>query len=301
MPPAEVPDQRVTDGRRVIEESARIVAQADDAAARIVGQRFIAVVGQANEGMMHVHRDGIAVGRHAREVPAGRLAGERHDRLELRIIGKRLRAWQEDRGAVTIDLVVAFLQPRQSRAHAMGIADQERGRIDDRRPVLRVEVREAPDDRTGERLGNRLPLMIIVAGRAVLEIVLDKENFRPAAQEAHDLRCAELAAIEPQIIGAHAARQRRLVDERCVEVLDTQQDATLVLIPPEIDEAFMGVVRVESQFVGQGRSRPRKAQQGQQGPRLRWHESPSGVARNATRDDTANQYEDTDSEQQFRV
>ena len=66
MPTTEVYRQVFTDVRRVIGVSLAFITETDDTASRVVGHGLVAVVRQANEGMVDMDSDGFGIRRHGR-------------------------------------------------------------------------------------------------------------------------------------------------------------------------------------------------------------------------------------------
>ncbi len=156
---------------------------------------------------MDMHGDGTGIRDNGRKQLALRIADHRHNGLDLGVVGECLRARQVDRGARRVDRIGALPERLQPPRHAMRVINEERRGIDDCR-VTGFDIFESPDNGARKGLVDRSPLVPVVARRTVLQIVFDKQHLRPAANKTHDTRGAELAAVQADIVGAHAARQR---------------------------------------------------------------------------------------------
>ncbi len=195
---------------------------------------------------MQVHADGLPVGYDRRQVAAGRLAGERDDGLHLRVVGEGLRHRQVDRGTRCVRRERALVHVCEARRDRMRVPDQEVGRIDQHRAVALPDGLETPDHRARKRLVDRRLLERIVAGRSIAEIVFDQQHLRPRTLERNDLCRSQLPAVETDIVGADAARHRRLVQEFLVEIVDLDDQPALAIVPVEVVEARQMLVTAES-------------------------------------------------------
>ncbi len=99
MAPPEIHDQRVTNRCRVVGEAAVVVTQPDHTGTRIVGQRLVVVVREANKRVMDMHGQRRGVGHDGWQIRPRRATDQRDDRFHFGIVRERLRAWQEYRGA----------------------------------------------------------------------------------------------------------------------------------------------------------------------------------------------------------
>ena len=239
---AVIPLQRVADGRCIVRESAVAVGNAEDARPRIERQRLVALVRQANERVMHVHGHGRRVRHDSRQMRTGRLARQRHDGLDLTVVGKDPGPRQVDHRPARIHFEAAFLGLVEPRGEAMRIANEERRAVDEDLAVALLDDVESPQDGARERLVDSLLLTRVVAVGPEVEIVRRQEDAGPAPEKADDVPVTELATVEAEIVRADAPRERRLVQERLVEGLNADQQLARLLVPVKIDEAVETLV-----------------------------------------------------------
>ena len=98
MAAPEVLDQLATNRRRIVRKPAAVIAQSDYAGARIIRQRLVVVVGQTNERVVDMNCQCIAVRDNGPEMRPGSTADQCDDRLDLGVIRKCFRTWQENCG-----------------------------------------------------------------------------------------------------------------------------------------------------------------------------------------------------------
>ena len=180
--------------------------------------------------------DGHRAGRRGRlgDEPAGlAVGGEGQRRLDLGVLREALGPPGLDGAAGLVEPVEPLLRPPQPIGHAVGIAEEEGGRVDEHSASLLGLDLEPPVHRLRERLLDRPPLGRPVGERPVLVVRLDQQDLRPDPPERHDPRVAELPAVEPDRVRTQPARQRDLVQEFLVEPRDLHPELALGLVPVE--------------------------------------------------------------------
>ena len=136
---ATVVDAQVfADGRRVVSETAGVVAQADYPTTRVVRQWFVVIVWKADKRMMNMNRHRARIRHNARQMLARGFTGESDYRLNLRVIRECLGARQVHCRTGSVNTVSSLAAVTNYPRHAMRIADEECGRINDRRSRGRI-------------------------------------------------------------------------------------------------------------------------------------------------------------------
>ena len=241
VPHDEPLDQRLGHRRREVGPG-----RPERAGARIERQRLVARLRQPHEGVVLLHGDGRRRRRDvgdaaARQAAAGLVdavaaAGEREDRVQLGVARERLGPRQVHRAPRRVEAVARRLEAADDVVH---VAQDERGRVDEDAAVGFGGGLEAPQHRRRERLRHRPPLVGVVAGRAKRVVRLDQQHLLADPLEAHDVRRAELAAIEADVVRAQAGRQRRVIEQLRVERRDLEPDRAVGTVPVERDEAVL--------------------------------------------------------------
>jgi hypothetical protein len=226
-------------------------------------------------------------------------------RLDLGVLRERLRAREEDRAAVRVDVVRALFGVAEPGDHAVGVAQEQVGRVDEHAVGVGRRDGEAPRDRLGERLDDRAPLGRVLARGAVAVVALHHEHARADALEDYDATGAELPLVEPDRVRSEPGGERDLIEDLGVEARDLEVHPPRARVPVERHEAVdllhpdglgrqgrqlrgrVGRLRVLRSFVlsGGARDRPERHQD-QRGGRAhgpRHSLTPSSVSRSARR------------------
>ena len=121
------------------------------------------------------------VGGDGGQMRARRLSRQRDHGLDFRVVRETPGSRQVDRRAASVRLVFAFAGGLQRRREAMGIAQEEVGRIDEQSLAAPGDCVESAQHRPGERGLDGQPLGRIVTVGDVVRVVLDQEYARTGA------------------------------------------------------------------------------------------------------------------------
>ncbi len=190
-----------------------------------------------------MHGRGLRAGRHVGDAPALRRIGrprlvaavarEREEDVNLGVLRKRLRAGHIDGAAARVHAVAG--RP-EARDHAVHVAHQEVGGIDEHAAVGFGANRKAPQHRRGEGFFDRAALIGIGAERAIGVVRLDHQHLRADAPERDDVLRAQLAAVEADVVRAESCRERGDVEELGVELRDLEPQRARAVVPVQRHE-----------------------------------------------------------------
>ena len=222
-------------------ERLRIVVEADaeSARCRMIKARRIARRRQSHEAQVLAQRQALGLHRDILDERLIARALERQHRFELGVVRKALRVLGGWRAAILVDLVLALLGIGETARDAMQIGRQQRADIDDDLGVLALALARdvaGPEHRFGERLAHAFRFIGVRRDGAELRVVLDEQEPRTGAAELDQMRFAALAAIETDVIGAQASRQRRDQQERPVQIAHAEQHAAFRGVAVYVEE-----------------------------------------------------------------
>src|SRR5271169_3977679 len=118
----------------------------------------------------------------------------------------------------------------------MGVAHEERGRVDQNPIVVFGCNLESPKNRLSERILNGPTLGGIVAAGAVAEIELLEKHSGADALELDDAAFAELTAIKADIVRSDAGGERVEKEKLGVPARNLEPDLSFALIPVRGEE-----------------------------------------------------------------
>ncbi len=178
----------------------------------------------------------------------GLVAGKGQRGFDFCVERKAFRSRKIDSAARAIQMIRALLGAAKRRGNAVSVSEEKVGGVNkymaillgcigDRFAILLGGNGEAPKRRLRERIVDSTALIHVVGHRAIAEILLNEENFRPAALEPDDGRFAELAAVEADVIRADARREPALVEEFRLPLIDFEPQLTLLGVPIQIEIA----------------------------------------------------------------
>ncbi len=161
--------------------------------------------------MVLVHGHGVSRRHHRPQVAAGIVAREGDEGLEFGIFWKILGAIHEQGRARSVHFETTLLSAADGLRGAHGILHQERREFHQHAVARFGGDLEAPQHRLREGFRHGLPLERVVGQGAVGVVGFHHQNLGAAALELHDVFIAQSPAIEADVVGAHALRQRRVV------------------------------------------------------------------------------------------
>ncbi len=132
-------------------------------------------------------------------------------------------------------MIRALLRAPQRFRHVVRVAQKKFRRIHQRPLTLLRRHRKSPQCRFRKRIAHRPPLIRIVADRAKFQIRLHQQHLRPAALEPHQMRPAQLPAVQPDVIRTNPRRQRALVQELRPPLVDLQPQLARLRVPINIE------------------------------------------------------------------
>ena len=257
--PIEVVDDR---RHRIAQGRARITLgepMAGDEALldRLVDRRGVVVVGDRIEARARVEPLGAGspgsgsatndwcswtvtasgVGVTSRTHAAGRIAGEGEDRLDLGIPGKAPGPVQEDGAPRAVEPEGALPAPSEPADHVVRVAEREVGGVhQDGAVTLRLHL-EPPEHRLRERLLDRATLGRIVGRRPEPIIGLHHQHPGPDPVEPDDPLAADLASVEPDVVGPDPVREGHDVEDLLAQPVDLEPELAAGLVPIEGQQA----------------------------------------------------------------
>jgi hypothetical protein len=244
-------------------ERARVVVDldAEEPRARIQAARRVARRRELHERVVLADADRGRCRRNRSDQRPRAVPGrERDGGLDLRVAREGLGARQVERAAGGVHGVVALLAVPQARGHAVRVAQEEFGGVDEEPPArFRFDL-EGPEDGRGERLRHRLALGGAAVDGAEARVGLDEQDPGPHALEPHEARVPELVAVQPDGIGPDAGGERDLVDQVLARVWDLEEELALLVVPMQGEEAVLVLQlrRARGDGVGGGRCRGRR-------------------------------------------
>jgi hypothetical protein len=188
----------------------------------------------------------VGVGRDVADEAAARsgFGGEGELGFDFGVFREAFGVVERDGGASGVYFIAALVEGGEGFGDAVDVVEEVVGRINqDSRAVGAFGLDlEAPEDGGGEGLRDR-ELLGGVSGAAAEGLVgLDEEHFGTNALEVQDDAFGDLAAVEPEIVGARAVRQGVGVDEvravaGGVEVRDFEVELAGACVPVEREVA----------------------------------------------------------------
>ena len=232
-----------------------LVAVRDEAGARIVFSRPVAVVGQLDERVVHAQAGRLGARGHVahalEEAPAAevRVAAWPHAArgrarlllehvreldLDLGVLREVERAGPVEAAALLLELVSAGTQPLRQR---QVVADQPVGRVHQHAPARLGRDREAPQDRARERVAHGPHLLGVrrVGAKGVLR--LDQQHLGPGALEEDDALALQLSTVQADVVRAQPRREPVGVQHLDAEARDLEVEPAAGLVPVEREEA----------------------------------------------------------------
>ncbi|GAB4415882.1 MAG: hypothetical protein OHK0039_24880 [Bacteroidia bacterium] len=114
---------------------------------------------------------------------------------------------------------------------------QEVGQFDKDPAVGFVPYDTTPKHRLGKGFAHSLPFVGVVACSPVGIVGLHEQHLLPDSHKLHDALAPQLAAVQPNVVGADARRQAVYIQKLLVEAVDCQPDTSFGFIPIKIEEA----------------------------------------------------------------
>ena len=257
----------VLDHRRAKRRGVVDVLHAAVAGARIVVARRVVAVRERGEGVVFAQRHRVGGWRHAADgageqtaaaalaarnrpadgrgtlhragattaAAAGSVVGEGQRGVDLGVVRKHLRPLHVDRAARAIDAVGPGAEPR---CDVMSVAQEEVGGIDQDASVALGRDGEAVQDRFGEGVFDRSPLVGVLTVRAKVQVRLNQHHPRADAMERDDASLPGLTAVQPDVVRAEAGAEAGGVEQLRVELGDFHPQRSGLLVPVEGHEAI---------------------------------------------------------------
>ncbi len=232
----------LADGRGVVGVGEREVARTG-----LEGARLVAGLGKRDKRVTDANRDGVGVGGDAADFAAGVVAGKRQPRLHFGVARERLEHRRDRRAARLVQREAALARGTKGLRHAVRVAHEEVRHVDEHpfasgaRGGVLGRRGKAPRHALGEGVAHGQRLGGVVGCGAVVQVGLHHQHFRPDALEAHQPRAAELAPVQPDVVGAQARRQAVDVEEVLVQRGDLQPDLACARVPVDGKEAVAAV------------------------------------------------------------
>ena len=237
--------------RRVVLELHAAVARA-----RIEPPRLVVRVGQLDDRMVHADARGFGCRRDAADAFEKRAASataaatatsaarstarrasvahERQLRFHLGVLGKSERHRRVDGAARGVESIRAGSQPR---GHVVAVAHEILGEVDEQPVAGGGGDREAPQDRSRERVTHGARFGGARRQGAELIVRLHHQHLRPGAFELDDARAGQDAAVEPDVVRTEARGESRGVEHLGVEPGNLEPQAAGGFVPVEWEEA----------------------------------------------------------------
>ncbi len=218
------------------------VAHREEADARVEAPRPEVGVGEPHERVVLAQRERAPVRGVARDLPTGIGSREGQRRLHLGVLGERPGARQVDAAPLRVDPERALPGPAKAVGDPHHVLVEERRRVDEHGvPVLGDDLPRG-ERRRGERLldGARQRVGPVDVG-AEARVPEHEVHLRTHALEARDVLRADHAPVQAQPVRPDPGRQRLQVEEVLPEPVDLEQQAPLLRVPVEPDEAGVGL------------------------------------------------------------
>ena len=213
-----------------------LIADAEKRRTRIGLAHVESRLRQRHKAVTLADRDRFGVRRHVAHISTGIGAGERERDFDLGVLRERLGVRHVDRAARAIERKRSLLCATQGADRVVRVAQHEVGCVDQHTlSVLRFDG-EAEDRTSRETFLDAACLVGVRRHAAESRVLLDQQHTRPAAREGHQSLAAKLIAIETDVIGAHAPRQRCEVDELLLHRRDLEIELAAALIPVQRKE-----------------------------------------------------------------
>ena len=113
----------------------------------------------------------------------------------------------------------------------MSIAEQKISHINKYTVPFLSGNLKSPDHRLCKRIFHRLLLFIVISNSPVRIVGLNHQNLRAATFEIDDTIIAQLVAIQANIIGTNAGRQRIHIQKFRIKLVDLQPYLATAVIP----------------------------------------------------------------------
>ena len=222
----------------VFVERPRVIAEGDraDPDARIGAARRVAGR-RAQERMVNPQRERLRIWRDVGDQLAGLIGRERHDGLDLRVIGEGFHPRRVKAAPRRVESERPLIDAAQPAHHVGRIAHEERCRINEHAARFVCLDRQRGNDRCGERVANVFHDRARSAGGAITEVLFDHQHPRSRAMEVNDARIHD-AAIERHLHRAAAAGRRHVVEDVLVEARNFHEHAAARRVPIKRHEAI---------------------------------------------------------------
>ncbi|EMR02048.1 hypothetical protein ADICEAN_02835 [Cesiribacter andamanensis AMV16] len=112
----------------------------------------------------------------------------------------------------------------------MGILHKKVSGIQQQPALLFGHNRKGPEHRLGKGLLNRLPLGRIFAQGSVAVVGLNEQYLRAPALKFYNAGVAQLAPVQPNVVGAYACRQGVYIDDLLARTIQAQIDLVRLLL-----------------------------------------------------------------------
>ena len=225
-------DDRLRERRGVV-----VVAHAEEPGSRIRNPGTVAWLGQGHERVMLPDRDGVRCRRDIPDPSAGVVGGEGQGGFDFAVSRESLGPRQEQRAPGRVELEGPLPGAAHRADHVAPVPQDEVGAVHQHGAVALGLDFETPDDRLGEGLFHRPPLIGVVADGAKAVVRLDHQEPRTDPVEPNDLFAPQLAPIKPDIVRADTRRHRHEVQQFLAQAADFEPDPALARIPIHRDEA----------------------------------------------------------------
>ena len=162
------------------------------------------------------------------------LPHERQLGFHLGVLRKSERHRRVDRAARGVESIGARPQPR---SHVVAVAHEVLGEVDEQPFARGGGDREAPEDRSRERVTHGARFGGIGRQGTELIVRLHHEHLRSGAFELDDARPGQDAAIEPDVVRAEARGEPGRVEHFGVELRNLEPQPAGAFVPVEWEEA----------------------------------------------------------------
>ena len=254
---------RLVYGRRVVHELRTVHADA-----RVRFPHFESGAGKPHQRVVLAQGHRFAARRHAANQRSRGVAREGEERLHFRVVGKPLRPRQVERAPVAIHPEVPLPGAADPLRRAVGVAEEEVGRVHQHAvPGLGLH-RKTPEDGGRESVFHGAHFLRVVADRPVGHIRLHEQDARADAHRFQDGGHAELSAVEAHRVAAQTGSERDLVEESLAAGNEFGEQFPGGLLPVERhepgDRRHPGSPRLDRRrFAGAGALRPGGGRRGE--------------------------------------